>query len=70
MAATEKIVIYLYTVVLKSKDTVPVHAMSYQQDGSWWHFDDTEGTVLSIRHELIDYVQRGDAASTQEVEAL
>lgn len=65
-----KIPVYTYTIMLKDGTTRTCNAVSYEQDGLWWQFDDATGTVLTIRHELVNEVTRGEQIGEQEVDAL
>lgn len=70
MTGTEQIPVYAYTITMTDGTTRQVNAIGYQQDGEWWHFDDLNGTVRTIRHQLIDEVARGEQVGQQEAEKL
>lgn len=75
MSGTETIPIYAYTLTLTPIDGEPpptrtIHAMGFELDGHWMTFDDTTGTVLTVRAERVLEVARGEQVATQEVDTL
>lgn len=68
--STETVAIYRYTLTLKTGENRTCNAMAYLQDGPWLTFDDLNGSVLTIRHDLVDEVHRGEQVGEQEVETL
>lgn len=67
---TERVSIYRYTITLKDGTTRTADAWGYELDGPWMIFDDVNGSVLTIREELVNEAIRGDLVCEQEVDAL
>ncbi|MGH3436860.1 MAG: hypothetical protein ACRDRN_10390 [Sciscionella sp.] len=67
---TERIPIYTYTLTLKDGTTRTATAWGYELDGPWLIFDDANGSVLTIREELVSEAARGEQVGEQEVDAL
>lgn len=67
---TASIPIYTYRVILTDARELTIDAMSFRESEPWIIFDDTEGTVLTIRTDTIAYVQRGAQSRAQVVDEL
>lgn len=67
---TERVPIYRYALTLKDGNTRTVDAWGYELDGPWMIFDDANGSVLTIREELVNEASRGELVGEQEVDAL
>lgn len=78
---TEKVVIYRYTIEFKPvpkatsmefvvRSSRTVDAMGYEVDGPWFVFDDTEGTVLTIRQDVVEQIVRVEQVGEQTVDVI
>lgn len=60
----EQVPIYRYTVTLELKSTMPgenvrvVEAMSFREEPPWLIFDDTRASVLIVRADMVNEIQR------------
>ncbi len=67
---TERVPVYEYELTLKDGTKRKAVAWGYELDGPWMIFDDANGSVLTIREELVNEAIRGAQAGEQEVDAL
>jgi hypothetical protein len=67
---TDQVPVYEYELTLKDGTKRKVIAWGYELDGPWMIFDDANGSVLTIREELVNEATRLDQVGTQEVDAL
>lgn len=67
---TERVPVYEYELTLKDGTKRKVVAWGYELDGPWMIFDDANGSVLTIREELVNEANRVEQVGEQEVDAL
>jgi hypothetical protein len=67
---TERVPVYEYELTLKDGTKRKVVAWGYELDGPWMIFDDANGSVLTIREEMVNEANRLEQVGEQEVDAL
>ncbi len=63
--------LFHYTVTMNDDTTRECNAMQYVADGDWFQFDAPDGTVLSLRADLVREIHRSpDPVAHQETDQL